>query len=369
MEAVLETTDARKSVPGKRYPAPVRWWLLLGVVMVIGQVVIGGITRLTESGLSITEWEVISGTLPPLNAEQWATEFAKYQATPQYAKINAGMSMSDFKFIYFWEWFHRVWARTMGLAFAIPFLIFWRKGWIDRPLLKRLGMVILLAVVVASFGWIMVASGLVDRPWVDAYKLTMHLSLACILYGYLLWTTFTVWQPIIQVFNNRSLKNWAVAITVVLAIQIILGGVMSGARAALVFPTWPDLNGMFLPAVLTDGSMWTVENIVEYDRSTFQPALVQFLHRMTAYALTIMILYFGYRLLKQPITKYLRWGVYMLITLLVTQVVLGILTVINSIGYVPTDLGVLHQATALFLLSAVLYVDYHLGLMRGSGGR
>jgi len=255
----------------------------------------------------------------------------------------------------------------MGLAFAIPFAIFWRKGWIDRPLLKRLGTVILLAAIVASFGWIMVASGLTDRPWVDAYKLTMHLSLACVLYSYLLWTTFKVWQPAVPTFHGPSIKRWAWAITIVLALQIILGGVMSGARAALVFPTWPDLNGMFVPAVLTESGSWTVENIVEYDRSTFQPALVQFLHRMTAYTLVFMVLYFGVRLLQRNLTKYLRYGMYMLITLLVIQVVLGILTVVNSVGYVPTDLGVLHQAGALFLLTAMLYVNYHLRLGAGKG--
>ncbi len=367
MQAVLESSRPAAPPRTHRYPAPVRWWLLIGVIMVVGQVVIGGITRLTESGLSITEWEVISGTLPPLNAEQWDVEFAKYKATPQYAKINEGMSMSEFKFIYFWEWFHRLWARTMGLAFAIPFAIFWRKGWIDRPLLKRLGTVILLAAIVASFGWIMVASGLTDRPWVDAYKLTMHLSLACVLYSYLLWTTFKVWQPAVPTFHGPSIKRWAWAITIVLALQIILGGVMSGARAALVFPTWPDLNGMFVPAVLTESGSWTVENIVEYDRSTFQPALVQFLHRMTAYTLVFMVLYFGVRLLQRNLTKYLRYGMYMLITLLVIQVVLGILTVVNSVGYVPTDLGVLHQAGALFLLTAMLYVNYHLRLGAGKG--
>ncbi|MEM9528892.1 MAG: COX15/CtaA family protein, partial [Bacteroidota bacterium] len=144
------------------YPKAVRIWLIVGLVMVVGQIVIGGITRLTESGLSITEWEPLTGAMPPLNAADWQVEFEKYQASPQYEKIFADISMADFKFIYFWEWFHRQWARFMGLVFIVGFIIFWRKGYLDRPLMRRLGVVVLLAALAASFGWIMVASGLID---------------------------------------------------------------------------------------------------------------------------------------------------------------------------------------------------------------
>ena len=134
------------------------------------------------------------------------------------------MTLGEFKFIYFWEYFHRLWARLMGFVFAIPFVIFWRKRWLDRPLIRRLGITILLAATVASFGWIMVASGLIDRPWVNAYKLTMHLSLACILYAYLLWTTFKVLQPEPIGFPQSMLKTWAKVVTAVTAVQIVLGG-------------------------------------------------------------------------------------------------------------------------------------------------
>lgn len=344
----------------KSYRPIVKWWLVIGIVMIIGQIVIGGITRLTGSGLSITKWEIVTGTLPPLDAAAWNEAFDEYKATPQYAKINAGMNLGEFKFIYFWEYFHRLWARLMGFVFAIPFLIFWRKGWLDRPLMRRLGITVLLAAVVASFGWIMVASGLIERPWVNAYKLTMHLSLACILYAYLLWTTFKVFQPEPKSFPHGVLKTWAKVITFVTAVQIILGGIMSGAKAGLFYPTWPDMNGQWLPDVLLQGNMWNVENFVNYDATLFLPALVQFAHRGTAYLLTIIVLYFVWQLLKTRPPQLIRWAAYLLVTMLVIQVVLGILTVINSVGMIPVTLGVLHQAGAIFLLSTVLFVDYQL---------
>jgi cytochrome c oxidase assembly protein subunit 15 len=308
--------------------------------------------------LSITKWEIVTGTLPPLNEADWEAEFELYKATPQYAKLNDGMSMAEFKFIYFWEYFHRLWARLMGFVFLIPFLIFWRKGWLDRPLMRRLGVTVLLAAVVASFGWIMVASGLINRPWVNAYKLTLHLSLAFILYSYLLWTTFKVWQPDIPRFPHPVLKTWAKWVTGVLALQIILGGIVSGSRAALWFPSWPDMKGKWIPDVLLDGSMWTVENFVNYDATLFMPALIQFAHRNVAYLLTIIVLYFAWRLFRTRSSVYTTTGSILLVSMLIIQVLLGIFTLLYSVGIIPVGLGVLHQAGAIVLLSIVLFVDY-----------
>lgn len=360
MVTTAETSDPSSTAPQHAYPAIVRWWLVIGVVMVIGQVVIGGITRLTGSGLSITKWEIVTGTLPPMNAAAWEEAFDLYKATPQYAKINDGMSVSEFKFIYFWEYFHRLWARLMGFVFAIPFFIFWRRRWLDKPLIRRLGVTVLLAAIVASFGWIMVASGLINRPWVNAYKLTMHLSLAFILYSYLLWTTFKAWQPNVPRFPQPMLKTLAKWVTFVTAIQIVLGGIMSGSRAGLWFPSWPDMKGKFIPDVLLDSSMWTVENFVNYDATLFLPALIQFIHRGTAYILTIMVLYFVWKLIKGQYTRYINTGAILLISMLIIQILLGIFTVIFCIGTIPVALGVLHQAGAIVLLSIVLFLDYQL---------
>ncbi len=328
--------------------------------MIFMQVIIGGVTRLTGSGLSITKWEIITGTLPPMSETEWNAEFELYRATPQYQKINEGMTLREFKFIYFWEYFHRLWARMMGFVFLIPFLIFWRNGWIDRYLMRRLGIVILLAALVASFGWIMVASGLIDRPWVNAYKLTMHLSLALILFSYLFWTAMRTFQPFPQVIHSIWMRRGIRVITAFLVAQIILGGIMSGMKAALFYPTWPDMNGALFPGLLFDTANWTVENFVYYDRGPFMAALVQSLHRTTAYILTIIVLGYSFRAFRVHATSHFRIGIALLLTVLALQVTLGIITLVRSVGVVPVDLGVLHQGCALLLLSVVLFLNYQL---------
>ena len=360
----METSvvEKRRSVTPDRisYPRAIKVWLAIGVFMVFMQVVIGGITRLTGSGLSITKWEIVTGTLPPLNAAAWEEEFDKYKATPQYEKINEGMSMGEFKFIYFWEYFHRLWARTMGFVFAIPFFYFLSKGWIDKMLKRRLLIVVGMAAVVASFGWIMVASGLIDRPWVNAYKLTMHLSLALILFSYLLWTTFKVFQPYSQVIHSNFLKKWGIILISVLAVQIVLGGIMSGMKAALFYPTWPDMNGEYLPGVLLNASNWTVENFVDYDKTPFMSALIQVLHRSTAYLLIIIGLMYFVKGVKLGSPKMFKTSLFLMLGMLIIQVLLGIFTVVNSKATIPVDLGVYHQAGALLLLGIILFINYQL---------
>lgn len=358
MEASEKILTERTKIETKGYPRAVKIWLIVGLIMVIGQIVIGGITRLTESGLSITEWEVVSGSLPPLNAEQWQVEFEKYQASPQYEKVTDGISMSDFKFIYFWEWFHRQWARTMGLVFVVGFVVFWRKGWLDAPLMKRLGIVVLLAAVAASFGWIMVASGLEDRPWVNAYKLTIHLSLGITLFSYLLWITLQVTNPKTRTYPHSPVDKWIWPLNIVLAVQLILGGIMSGARTAIVYPEWPLMKGEFLPSVLKDAGMWTVENMVNYEQSFFQPALIQFLHRMTAYLLIIIVVAFVFQAKKYLRNTEIPRVNNLLVILLITQVVLGIATVMSSQGQVPVSLGVAHQFGAIALAGVMVYLNY-----------
>lgn len=338
-------------------PRPVRIWLAIGVFMVFMQVIIGGITRLTGSGLSITEWEIVTGTLPPLNADAWSVEFEKYKATPQYEKINLGMTISEFKFIYFWEYFHRLWARTMGFVFAIPFFIFLRRGWIAKPLMRKLLVVVVMAAVVASFGWIMVASGLIERPWVNAYKLTLHLSLALVLFSYLLWITFESFLPEKPLIQNKSLKQFAVIVTVTICIQIIFGGLMSGMRAGMTYPTWPDMNGSVIPDVVFHNEMWNVENFVNYDKSVYMPTLVQILHRSVAYILTGLILVFFWRA-KDINLKPFKLTSRLLITMLVIQFLLGVFTIINCKGTIPVGLGSLHQGGAIVLLSISLFVNY-----------
>lgn len=354
----------------KKMPVPraVAIWLLIGVFMVFMQVIIGGITRLTDSGLSITEWDVIKGTLPPLNEAQWIEAFEKYKthAKTQFNAIHSDMEMAQFKYIYFWEYFHRLWARSMGLVFLFPFLYFWRKKYLPARLMRQLGTAVVLAAVVASFGWIMVASGLntPDFAWVNAYKLTIHLSLALLLFGYLLWILFQVWQPQTQEGHSRRIRKYAWRITYVIIFQIIIGGLMSGMKAGLFFNEFPymqvDASGqsLWIAEVLKEKHQWTWSNLVNYQNNGFAPAIVQLLHRTTAYLLVILIPTLFLTIRRMSRSNALNVANWAVLIALAVQVVLGVYTLVNCVGKVPATLGVLHQAGALVLLTAMLFLNY-----------
>jgi cytochrome c oxidase assembly protein subunit 15 len=351
-----------------KIPKSVAIWLIIGVVMVFFQVVIGGITRLTDSGLSITEWDIIKGVLPPLNQEQWDIAFKKYQDhTIQFKAIHADMTLSEFKFIYFWEWFHRLWARSMGFVFLIPFLIFWRKKYLPTQLMRDLGIVVSLAALAAVFGWIMVQSGLnTDQfVWVNAYKLTIHLSIAITLLSFLWWATLRVLQPVTEFSHNRKVRKTAWRITVVICIQLVLGGLMSGMKAGLVAPHFPHMavseNGhwIWFSEILFKSEEWNTNNLFNYNTNSFAPSLVQVFHRCTAYLLCILIPILFFQIRKLKGNGNLNLSNNLLVLSLVIQITLGIFTVINSLNpsIFPT-LGVLHQAGGMLLLMAMLFVNY-----------
>ncbi len=347
-------------------------WLFCGVVMIYFQIILGGITRLTGSGLSITKWEIITGTIPPLNSNDWNAEFDKYKATPQYHKLNHGMTLSEFKFIYFWEYLHRLWARAMGFVFAIPFAIFLYRKNFSASLIKKLIVLVLLAALVAAFGWIMVKSGLVNRPWVDAYKLTLHLSLALITYGYCWWLCLSVFysltpapspiergvQSNLHFIANTSLRKFSIVLMIVLSFQLVLGGLMSGMKAGLLYPTFPDMHGKFIPDVLLSLSNWSFDSFFHYDTTTFAPALVQFVHRLTAYFFTMLAVAFFFKARKNALPPPLKISVNALPIVTLLQVFLGILTVLHFKGEVPVLLGVLHQAVAILLLTDLLMITF-----------
>lgn len=367
---------------------PVRVWLFIGVFMVFMQVVIGGITRLTDSGLSITEWAVIQGTLPPTNVAEWEEAFAEYKvmAKKQFETLHADMTLSEFKVIYFWEYFHRLWARTMGFVFLFPFLFFlWKRGsyqrlwkrlgitanappkdeehlrWMPNWTMKWLGIVILLAMLAATFGWIMVASGLNDntRTWVSAYKLSIHLSIATALFACLTWTWIRASQPAGRDFEYLNLKKWARIITGVLFLQIILGGLMAGMRAGLIHPHFPFfIHGDRLLGTLLETEQANAEGMINYEASVFVKGLVQILHRGTAYLLSGLIIWFYIKSRKIKISSRLQFANNLLLGMLVIQFLLGILTVINSIGRIPLVYGALHQCGALILLGILLFVNF-----------
>lgn len=333
--------------------------------MVYMQIVIGGITRLTGSGLSITEWDIVTGTLPPLSDSAWELEFEKYRATPQFDKINRDMEMGSiftngsFKFIYFWEFLHRLWARTMGFVFIIPFIIFFFQKKLPSSLMKRLGGVIVLAGLAATFGWIMVASGLIERPWVNAYKLAIHLCIGISVFIALWWAFIRYIHSEISVpkVYIPSYVKWMLAF---LVIQIFLGGVMSGTRAALLVNTWPDLNGEMLPTQLFESSNWNWTNFNDYEKSGFLVTLIQFLHRGVAYMIVAYAIYISFKHIKgHELEEKVVRSYYAFLILLGVQVLIGILTLVKSIGQIPVDWGVLHQGVAVLVLSVfVLHYFY-----------
>ena len=337
------------------------YWLLLGCVMVFIQVVVGGITRLTGSGLSITKWEIVMGTLPPLSEQTWNEAFDAYRGTPQYIQINQDMTMDEFKFIYFWEWVHRFWARWMGFVFLIPFLFFWYKKWLTPALRNKLLFVLLWAAVIASFGWIMVASGLIDKPYVSPVKLSLHLSLAMGLFGYLVWLTTSVayeFQTPETLQNKARIRlGW---ITFFAALQIFLGGIFSGTKAGLAYPTWPDMHGEFIPSALLSHSPG-LQGFLYYDAGDFYgKTLIQFIHRSNGYLLFVLcgLFWFYHRNALQQL--FFRRMIFLLPASVTLQATIGILTLMHCTGQIPVFWGVMHQVGAMLIITtlAILWLPF-----------
>lgn len=336
-----------------KYTKTIRIWLLIGLIMLIGQVVLGGITRLTGSGLSITRWDIITGVIPPLNVTEWVSEFELYKETPQFHKINSTLSIQEFKFIYFWEYFHRLWVRSLGFIFLIPFIIFTVKKQLDFFLIKRLGIVILLTILTASAGWIMVQSGLVNRPWVNAYKLTVHFTLAVLV----IWAMVKTVSDVYLLGSNKLIPSKKIVpfVISIAFVQMIVAGIMAGMKAGLYYPSWPDMNGEFVPGVLQNSANWGWNNMINYDTYLFAPALIQFLHRMLAYFLAAATIYLFFKLKNKVEESSKKWLTGALILVWV-QVVLGILTVLNVQGKIPLFLGVSHQLVGLLYFMVLLFL-------------
>jgi heme a synthase len=329
-------------------------WIYIGVVLLLIQVILGGITRLTGSGLSITEWDVATGMVPPLNAGQWQDAFEKYQHTPQFRLVNSGFTLSDFKFIFFWEWFHRLWARMVGVVFLVGFVWLLLKNKIRRSLVKPLIILFLLGALQGVVGWIMVASGLVgDAIYVAPTKLAMHFIFALVLVVYTFWVGLQLSVGDTVRFPAAGLWRWTIAILVVLVFQLVYGALMAGHKAANVASTWPDINGDYIPAGMFRGS-W-LEAMVG-NRIT-----VQFIHRTLAYILFVMVLIWTVKAVRlrdvpDPFRP-LRW---LPLVLIGAQIVLGISSLLTSPRiraqhWVSFDwLAQFHQITGLlFLLTMV----------------
>lgn len=326
-------------------------WLLVGVGMIIIQVLLGGITRLTGSGLSITEWKPILGALPPLNEAIWLKAFEQYKQIGQYKHLNFEFTLSDFKFIYFWEWFHREWARLIGVVFFIPFVWFIVKKKIEKWMINPMIILFLLGLLQALLGWIMVASGLNEEDlYVDHIRLAIHFIAALGLLCYTLWFALVLLVPNEERVVSLPLKKQTNLLLVLLVVQLIFGAFMAGLKAANFATTWPLINGEFIPSSLANDSVSTF---------THDPLAVHFVHRNLAYLLAIMIIVW-YRKAKQVEAGvyFGRWRSVPLVLVLV-QVLLGIFTVLyanNSTALLW--LGVAHQFTGMMLLLSFVMVAY-----------
>ncbi|MCS6933534.1 MAG: COX15/CtaA family protein [Chitinophagales bacterium] len=334
-------------------------WLLTGCLMVFFQVIVGGVTRLTDSGLSITEWKPIKGIVPPLNEKEWQAEFALYKNITQYKTLNEGMTLNEFKWIYFWEYFHRFWARFMGIVFAVPFTLFILRGWLTRALLFRLVPLFLWGGIIGIYGWIMVRSGLTG-VYVPPIHLSIHLLLALSLFAYLVWVTAWVWLGEAPPVDANTAPRWMVLILILLFFQIFMGGLVSGTRAGLAANDWPLLNGELIPKAIWEMHP-TLNGILKYDASDYWIRIfVQFLHRSTAYLIAVMIALFWWKYRSAFTVPTARLAVQLLPLSVCLQIIIGVLTVINCVGKIPVFYGVLHQVGAMLLIANVVVVLYHL---------
>ena len=324
-----------KSIESSR---PLAIWLFATAAFVVAMVVIGGITRLTGSGLSITEWDPIMGAIPPLNEADWNEAFAKYREIPQYAQLNAGMSLDEFKGIFFWEWLHRLWGRLIGAVFAIPMIIFLLIGEMPRRMLPRCLALLALGALQGLIGWWMVTSGLEARVDVAPERLATHLGLAFLIFAGLVWTGLEAW---FGPERSRSPGGWSLGAGLLLGgvfLQCLLGGLVAGAKAGFVYTDWPMMNGQVFPAV-----EWGSGAIA----FLHDQALVQFNHRLVAYALLLAATIYAVQTWRWKLAHGLGAGAYALAGVLWLQALIGVATLMHT---VPLGLGIAHQSGAAIVL-------------------
>ncbi len=323
------------------------YWLLTGCFLIFVMVVVGGITRLTHSGLSISSYKLITGTIPPLNEAQWVAEFEHYKQFPEYQKLHNHFDLDDFKDIYFWEYIHRILGRLLGIVFIIPFLYFLFKKQLSKPTIRKCLILLFLGGLQGFLGWYMVKSGLVDRPSVSHYRLAMHLTTAFITFAYTFWVAMDLWYPIKKKVD-KSMRNLIRVGMAVLLIQIIYGAFVAGLWAGMIHNSWPLMSEgkLIHETVYTELSpMW--RNFVEGKSG------VQFIHRYMAYIVMAIIFYIWFRARKLELTPPQKNGINLLVILVLVQFTLGVFTLIFQ---VPVTLGVLHQVTAFFLLATMTFV-------------
>lgn len=314
----------------------IRAWLWFAAFLVFTMVIVGGATRLTDSGLSITEWQPLLGAIPPLTEADWLRAFGKYKLIPEYSQVNQGMSLAEFKFIYWWEWAHRFLGRFIGIVMIVPFLAFWLTRRIEPRIVPRLIALIILGGLQGALGWYMVKSGLVDRIDVSQYRLAAHLTLATFILGAIVWTVLGIGDG--RRHRPRTGRQWAaLGLAALVLLQVAAGGFVAGLDAGMGYNTWPLMDGQWIPKGLL---------IMEpYWRNFFENAMTaQFDHRLVAYVVALYAAFYAWRV-QSP-------AALAVIIAVVLQVVLGIATLLAQ---VPLSLGLLHQAGAMMVFATAVW--------------
>lgn len=330
---------------GRRLRA-VRMWLLIVAALVVATLIVGGATRLTESGLSIVEWKPVTGVLPPLTDAQWATEFDKYKQIPQYREVNRGMSLPEFKTIFWWEWAHRLLGRVIGAAFLLPFLFFLWRGYIGPELRWPLFGLFALGAIQGAVGWWMVSSGLTERVSVSQYRLAFHMTLACVIYAAIMWIVARM-RLVQPVAVPSRLRVGALVLVGLVLLQIYLGALVAGLDAGLVYNTWPHIDGALIPSA---ERLWFETPVW---RNFFENALtVQFNHRMLAYAILLYALWFAWDTRRSVVDRNARAYATLFVLLMLIQALVGVATLLFA---VPIGLALTHQALAILLLTVAVF--------------
>ncbi|WP_299094539.1 COX15/CtaA family protein [Winogradskyella sp.] len=322
------------------------YWLITGCLLIFIMVIVGGITRLTHSGLSISNYKLISGTIPPINETEWNEAFELYKQYPEYQKLNNHFTLEEFKDIYFWEWIHRVIGRFIGLVFIFPFIYFLIRKQLSKPTIKKSIVLLLMGGFQGFLGWYMVKSGLVDRPDVSHYRLAAHLTTAFLTFAYTFWVALDLMFPNKKNVDTK-LRNFIRIGLVILIIQIIYGAFVAGLDAGWIHNHWPFMSeGKFIHETVYTEQNPTYLNFLEGKSG------VQFVHRTLAYVVVIFILSIWYKATRNDISKWQSKGVNSLLIVVGIQFLLGVLTLLLA---VPVWLGVLHQVVAFILLSCMVF--------------
>lgn len=325
---------------------PVIYWLLTGCFLIFIMVLVGGITRLTNSGLSMVEWNLLMGTIPPLNEAEWQIAFEKYKQFPEYQMVNYHFTLEEFKPIFFWEYLHRVLGRLVGLVFIIPFIYFLIRKMISKELLPKLLLLLLMGGFQGFLGWYMVKSGLNKDPDVSHFRLAMHLTTAFLTFSYTLWVALDLMYPNKVKGAFKAIKSGALVLLFVTIVQIVWGAFVAGLNAGKVYNTWPLMGDQIVAdAVTAMTPLWM--NFVE------GLAGVQFIHRYMAYVVVGLVIFLALKAKNNAISTSQRGGIRFLVGMVSIQFVLGIITLLLG---VPVWLGVLHQVCALLLLGSIIFV-------------